>query len=66
MHLPSGAGVESSTLPDIPNSVYNGNGFDISNGDGICSPRKKIVIVGLGMVGLSFMYVVHYDHFAPN
>ncbi|KFY20612.1 hypothetical protein V491_03577 [Pseudogymnoascus sp. VKM F-3775] len=55
MHLPSGAGVESSTLPDIPNSVYNGNGFDISNGDGTWSPRKKIVIVGLGMVGLSFI-----------
>jgi hypothetical protein len=65
MHLPSGAGVESSTLPDIPNSIYNGNGFNI-NGDavnnqgigGICTPRQKIVIVGLGMVALSFMYVV--------
>lgn len=65
MHLPSGAGVESSTLPDIPNSIYNGNGFNI-NGDAvnnqgigeICTPRQKIVIVGLGMVALSFMYVV--------
>ncbi|KFY99776.1 hypothetical protein V500_01260 [Pseudogymnoascus sp. VKM F-4518 (FW-2643)] len=62
MHLPSGAGVESSTLPDIPNSIYNGNGFDIvsdvvhnQGSNGICTPRKKIVIVGLGMVALSFI-----------
>ncbi|KFY01031.1 hypothetical protein O988_02955 [Pseudogymnoascus sp. VKM F-3808] len=62
MHLPSGAGVESSTLPDIPSSIYNGDGFNI-NGDGannqgiggICTPRQKIVIVGLGMVALSFI-----------
>lgn len=57
--------MESSTLPDIPNSIYNGNGFNIagdavhSEGNiGICTPRKKIVIVGLGMVALSFMYVI--------
>lgn len=56
--------MESSTLSDIPNSIYNGNGFDISSDavhnqghNGICTPRKKIVIVGLGMVALSFMYV---------
>lgn len=65
MHLPTGAGVESSTLHDIPSGIYNGNGFNIANSDehnhgknGICSARKKIVIVGLGMVALSFMYVV--------
>lgn len=56
--------MESATLPDIPNSIYNGNGFDIASdavhnqgNNGICTPRKKIVIVGLGMVALSFMYV---------
>lgn len=58
--------MESSTLPDIPNSIYNGNGFNISSdavhnqrNNGICATRKKIVIVGLGMVALSFMYVLN-------
>lgn len=56
--------MESSTLPDIPNSIYNGNGFHVASeahnegNNGIWPPRKKIVIVGLGMVALSFMYVV--------
>lgn len=54
--------MDSATLPDIPNSLYNGNGFDIASNDGhnnarngILFPRKKIVVVGLGMVALAFI-----------
>jgi hypothetical protein len=41
--------------PDITNSVSSANGHMVTNNEGQYL-RKKIVVVGLGMVALSFMW----------
>jgi hypothetical protein len=53
---------KSSDLPDVKNNVSNTSGFKIASDGGrgdekesLLRQRKKIVVVGLGMVALSFM-----------
>jgi hypothetical protein len=56
---------KSSDLLDVNNNVSNTNGSKIASDGGhgdeknsLLRQRKKIVVVGLGMVALSFMCVV--------
>lgn len=56
MHLPEPSNDKSQHQPDTAAGAGNENGHNTVNNIGY-HDRKKIVVVGLGMVALSFMCV---------
>jgi hypothetical protein len=65
MHFSGDTSDKASHHPDIENGVGSANGSIVVN-DGGRVQRTKIVVVGLGMVALSFMCVLPRNVRAPR